>query len=167
MLTGAIGEERGLTTTATMATSKLFQVPAGDKAVNVKLINPVSFGPSRLHRFMTPSIPGFEGHSTCPSFSFLLEHPSGRRLVWDLGIRKDFQNYSPKIAEYIPTTKYKIDAPKNVADTLEENGIPGKDVEAVIWRYVPVPNEEVLSLADIYFSVTGIGIILGIRLLSR
>lgn len=110
-----------------------FQVPPGQE-ITVKLINPVNFGPAQLHRFMGPPVPGMETHPSNPSFSFLLEHPSGRKLVFDLGIRKDYLNYAPKIAEYIPTTNYNIEVTKNVVDILEEDGISAGDVEAVIWR---------------------------------
>ncbi|KAJ5756619.1 hypothetical protein N7533_006162 [Penicillium manginii] len=113
-----------------MAETSTFTVPAG-QAITVKLINTVNFGPAQLHRFMAPPVPGMETHPSNPSFSFLLEHSSGRKLVFDLGIRKDYQNYAPKIAEYIPTTNYKIEVTKNVIDILEEEGIQGEDIEAV------------------------------------
>lgn len=83
---------------------------------------------------MTPPVPGLETFPTSPSLCFLLEHPSGRKLVWDLGIRKDYQNYSPAIAKYIPTTNYDIQVQHNVADILAEGGIDLERVEAVIWR---------------------------------
>lgn len=83
---------------------------------------------------MGPPVPGLETFETSPSLTFLLEHPSGRKLVWDLGIRKDFHNYSKSIADYIPTTNYDIRVTKNVVDILEENGITGSEIEAVIWR---------------------------------
>ncbi|KAJ5388661.1 hypothetical protein N7509_011202 [Penicillium cosmopolitanum] len=118
-----------------MAEASTFTAPAG-QAITVKLINTVNFGPAQLHRFMAPPVPGMETHPSNPSFSFLLEHSSGRKLVFDLGIRKDYQNYAPKIAEYIPTTKYQIEVTKNVIDILEEEGIKGEDIEAVIWRRV-------------------------------
>lgn len=54
--------------------------------------------------------------------------------MFDLGIRKDYQNYSPTIANYIPTTNYTIEVTKNVADILDENDIPISSIEAVIWR---------------------------------
>ncbi|KAI1880418.1 hypothetical protein JX265_002039 [Neoarthrinium moseri] len=111
------------------------QLPAGREVVTVKLMNPVNFGPAILERFMAPPVPGLETFKTSPSHSFLLEHPLGRKLVFDLGIRKDYQNYSPKIAAYIPTTKYNIEATKNVVEILEEGGIEPKDVEAVIWSH--------------------------------
>jgi hypothetical protein len=113
-------------------------LPLGSTAVSVKLINPVNFGPAILKRFMAPDVPGLETFPTSPSLSFLIEHPSGRKLVWDLGIRKDYANYAPKIAEYIPTTKYDINVTKSMIEILEENGVSGNDVEAVIWRCVLV-----------------------------
>ncbi|KAK5049525.1 hypothetical protein LTR84_004454 [Exophiala bonariae] len=84
---------------------------------------------------MAPPVPGLETFESSPSLSFLLEHPSGRKLVWDLGIRKDFHNYSKAIADYIPTTNYDIQVTKNVVDILEENGITGSEIEAVIWSH--------------------------------
>lgn len=116
------------------AKQMLVELPAGEVTVKVSLINPVNFGPAILNRFMAPPVPGLETFKTSPSLTFLLEHPSGRKLVWDLGIRKDFHNYSKSIADHIPTTNYDIEVTKNVVDILLENGIPGTEIEAVIWR---------------------------------
>lgn len=115
------------------------QLPLGEVVVRVSMINPVRFGPVLLERFMAPPVPGLETFDTIPSLSFLLEHPSGRKLVWDLGIRKDYHNYAPDISSYIPTTKYKIDVTKNVADILQENGVDLHHIEAVVWRLAPRP----------------------------
>jgi hypothetical protein len=117
-----------------MTVNPIVTIPPGQTTISVKLINPVNAGPAILNRFMVPPVPGLDTFKSFPSFSFLLEHSSGRKLVWDLGIRKDYMNYSPKIASYIPTTKYTLDVEKNVADILEENGIKGDEIEAVIWR---------------------------------
>jgi hypothetical protein len=117
-----------------MEKSPLIQLPAGEQVVTVKLINPVNFGPAILQRFMAPPVPGLETFKSSPSFSFLLEHPSGRKLVFDLGIRKDYSNYAPSVAEYIPTTKYNIEVEKNVVDILSDAGIEPSSIEAVIWR---------------------------------
>jgi len=116
------------------ATQMSVKLPSGDIAVKVSVINPVNFGPAILERFMAPPVPMLETFKTAPSLTFILEHPSGRRLVWDLGIRKDYQNYSKPIADYLPTTNYDIQVTKNVVDILEENGIKGSEIEAVIWR---------------------------------
>jgi hypothetical protein len=144
------------------------QLPRGDIVVSVSLVNPVNFGPAVLSRFMAPAVPGLEKFQSSPSHSFLLEHPSGRRLVFDLGIRKDYQNYAPKIAAYIPTTKYNIEVEKNVVEILEAGGVPAESVEAVIWRCVYVHSLRACRSsrhfnANTKSSVTGIGIISVIR----
>lgn len=111
------------------------QLPFGEQTVDVSLICAVNFGPSVLKRFMFPLVPHVHTHKTkSPSLSFLIQHPSGRKLVWDLGIRKDYNNYAPSIANYIPTTGYEIDVTHNVVEVLEEKGIKGEEIEAVIWR---------------------------------
>lgn len=113
-----------------------FDIPPGKPIAAVKLINPVNFGPAVLKGLMGPPIPHVTtlGPGNAPSLSFLIEHSSGRRLVWDLGIRKDWQNYAPTIANYIPTRNYTIEVTKNVVDVLEEGGVKGESIEAVIWR---------------------------------
>jgi glyoxylase-like metal-dependent hydrolase (beta-lactamase superfamily II) len=118
-----------------MASKPDIHIPPGDVSVTVKLINTVNFGPAQIHRFMAPPVPGLEQFKTSPSFSFFIEHPSGRKLIFDLGIRKDYAKYSKKIAEYIPTTNYSIDVSKNVVDILEEDGIHSDTIEAVVWSH--------------------------------
>ncbi|KAK1464720.1 metallo-beta-lactamase superfamily protein [Colletotrichum melonis] len=110
-------------------------LPGGRETVVVKMINPVNFGPAILKRFMAPDVPDLETFKTSPSLCFLLEHPSGRKLVWDLGIKKDYNNYAPSITSYLPTTNYDIQVKKNVAEILEESGVATEDVEAVIWSH--------------------------------
>lgn len=117
-------------------TSLPIKLPRGEEIVIVKLINLVNFGPATLTRFMAPDVPGLETFKSCPSLCFLIEHPSGRKVVWDLGIRKDHHNYAPSIANYLPSTKYNIEVKQNVADILEESGLALTEIEAVIWRCV-------------------------------
>ncbi|CEI70884.1 hypothetical protein FVEN_g9736 [Fusarium venenatum] len=118
-----------------MKLSTRFEIPSGEAMRALKLINPVNFGPAILERFMAPPVPGLETFKTSPSLSFLLEHKSGRKLVFDLGIRKDYENYAPSIVNYLPTTKYNIEVLGNVADILQEHNVPLEDIEAVIWSH--------------------------------
>jgi hypothetical protein len=115
-----------------------FKIPSGKPISSIRLINPVNFGPAVLKGLMGPPIPGVTtlgpDSDRAPSLSFFIEHCSGRRLVWDLGIRKDWQGYAPVIANYIPTRNYTVEVTKNVIDILEERGIKGESIEAVIWR---------------------------------
>ena len=119
-----------------MKLSTRLEIPSGEALQAVKLINPVNFGPAILERFMAPPVAGLQTFKTSPSLSFLLEHKSGRKLVFDLGIRKDYENYAPSIVKYLPTTKYNIEVAGNVADILQEHNISLEDIGAVIWRSV-------------------------------
>lgn len=118
-----------------MASGNQIVVPQGTTAVKVHLINAVNFGPAQIHRFMSPPVPGLETFKTSPSHAFYIEHPSGRKLVFDLGIRKDHHNYSKSVADYLPTTKYDIQVSKNVSEILEENGVKPGSIEAIIWSH--------------------------------
>ncbi|KAM7208234.1 phenylacetone monooxygenase [Naviculisporaceae sp. PSN 640] len=109
-------------------------LPAGENTVSVKMIDPTRFGPADMSRFMGPMIENLGRPDMGCSLSFLIEHPSGRKLVFDLGIRKDPENLAPKISSYLPSTRYTIKS-HNVVDILEEGGIKGEEIEAVIWSH--------------------------------
>lgn len=109
------------------------QIPKGS-TISVKMINTCNFGPANIAKLMGPPVPYVDHFGASPSLSFLLEHDSGRKLMFDLGIRKDYLNLAPKISKYIPTTKYKFQVIHDVIEVLEEGGVKGEDIEAVIWR---------------------------------
>lgn len=109
-------------------------IASGQYDVNGEADQPSKLRASILNRPMAPSVPGLKNFKTSHSRTFFLEHPSGRKSVFDLGIRKDYGNYSKSITEYLPATKYDIQVAKNVVDILQEYGIAGSDIEAVIWR---------------------------------
>lgn len=72
-----------------------------------------------------------------PVFSFLIEHASGRKLVFDLGVRKDFHNLAPiwlKLKALLGESS-KIEVKEGVREILEEHGVSGSDIEAVIWSH--------------------------------
>ena len=147
----------------------LLEIPPGEVALTVRMVNPVNFGPAIVKRFMEPPVPGYDKKKPGPVLTFLLEHPSRQKLVFDLGIRKDCQNYAPVIANYIPTTNYDIQVEKNLVEILHEGGVSGESIDAIIWRYVASAtafgwtSHGYLTTS----SVTGIGTILEILPASR
>lgn len=71
-----------------------------------------------------------------PPGAVLIEHPSGRNLLFDLGVRKDWQNWSPTVLEAlarIPGAGNEVR--QGVREQLEEHGVPGSSIEAVIWSH--------------------------------
>lgn len=87
--------------------------------------------------FFEPEIKGFDTFDS-PAFSFLIEHPtSGRKLLWDLGVRKDWQNLAPGIVKGIKDRGWEVTVEKGVAEVLlEEGGVKPEDIDSIIWRYV-------------------------------
>ena len=50
--------------------------------------------------FMEPEYKGFVVFTGVPSFSFLIEHPPiGRKFLFDLGVRKDPENFPPRLVK--------------------------------------------------------------------
>lgn len=65
-----------------------------------------------------------------------MEHPSGRKLLFDLGVRKDWENWAPKVLEILshaPDAKNEVR--QGVREQLEEHGVPGSSIEGIIWSH--------------------------------
>ena len=84
-------------------------------------------------QFVGPPVPGFDFINGM-AYSFLLEHPSGRKLLFDMGMRKDWQNLSKPMSDRIISSGLVVSAEKNVADILNENGMKCDEIEGIIWR---------------------------------
>lgn len=110
-------------------------IPPSQTTVSVRIINTTShISNIALERFVQPPIAGFT-HLSCPAYAFLIEHPSGRKLLFDLGVRKDHENFSPAIRSRIESGGWGVEVEKDVREQLEEHGVSGKDIEAVIWSH--------------------------------
>ena len=85
--------------------------------------------------FLAPEFPGLSKFAG-PSFSFLIEHPSSRSLLYDLGVRKDWENLPPVITSRIKQQlQCTIKVEKDVREQLEEHGIHPKHIEGIIWSH--------------------------------
>ena len=110
-------------------------IPPSDTACKVSIIDSTAFIKGiPLGLLTTPMIKGAD-FLDCPSFAFLVEHPSGRKVLFDLGVRKDWEHLAPGIVQFLKTNGWGIDVKKNVAEILEENGVKLDSIEAIVWRY--------------------------------
>lgn len=66
-----------------------------------------------------------------PFYSFLIQHPLGRTLLFDLGLRK----YYYKLTLMRAPPGWKMEALKNVSENFQENGVSLSKIEAVIWSH--------------------------------
>jgi glyoxylase-like metal-dependent hydrolase (beta-lactamase superfamily II) len=79
--------------------------------------------------------PVIKGHELMnfPTVSFLIVHKqSGRKILFDLGCKRDFWNLPPPISSVIDAKVPGIKVEKSLADVLEEGGIRLDSLEAAI-----------------------------------
>jgi glyoxylase-like metal-dependent hydrolase (beta-lactamase superfamily II) len=84
--------------------------------------------------FLSPQVSGLETLSG-PSFSFLIEHPSKRSLLFDLGIINDWKNLPPVTTRRIEAMKITPSVEKGVRQQLEEHGVDATRIEGIIWSH--------------------------------
>lgn len=103
--------------------------------VDVRVIYASSLAGLKVNFLMGPDLEGFDVLPKMPSFSFLVEHPSGKKILFDLGIRKDWKTGLPEsVSQRLVKSNYAIDAEKNPYDVLKENGFDPDQIESVVWR---------------------------------
>ena len=69
-----------------------------------------------------------------PAWSFLIEHPSGQKILYDLGVPKDLDSFAPIVCEHLKAQGWEVDVKEEVIDTLDKNGIAANDISAIVWR---------------------------------
>lgn len=116
-------------------------IPDSEHTVSVSIIDTtahVSNIPTT--GFMQPHVPGYDT-LTAPCFSFLIKHsnPDARSkydtLLFDLAIRKDWENGPPAVVNRAKNGGFKIKVEKNVVEVLEENGENPESVGGIIWSH--------------------------------
>jgi len=110
------------------------KIPPGT-TVQVRVIDTTSnIKGIALAPFVEPEIKGHK-YLDCPAFSFLIEHASGQKLLFDLGVRKDHENLAPRIADRIANGGWKVTVKQGVREQLESHGVDGNDIDAIIWSH--------------------------------
>ncbi|KAL9602695.1 MAG: hypothetical protein Q9219_001685 [cf. Caloplaca sp. 3 TL-2023] len=111
-------------------------IPESTSTVDVHIINTTSrIKGIPIQMFMEPEI---KGHDIidCPAFSFLIEHAGSRsKVLFDLGVRKDWENLSPRISNRIKDAGWSVTVEKGVADILKEGGVDPESISAIIWSH--------------------------------
>lgn len=108
-------------------------VPDGHTAVIIKVIDVASIAGVSCKSLFTPPVDGINTFRPSPALSFLLEHPSGKRYLWDLGVPADLDALGPEVADRLKKVSYKIEA-RDPASVLAADGISTESITGVIWR---------------------------------
>ncbi|KAJ7668059.1 hypothetical protein B0H17DRAFT_1088297, partial [Mycena rosella] len=113
-----------------------FGIPSSNAIVNVRVFNVGNFTLfNEAPAVIAPVVPGHET-ITVPTFSFLVEHnATQKRILWDMGIRKDTQNAVPFYADAFAAGLITVEQTGDIASQLEAGGIPLRSIESVIWSH--------------------------------
>lgn len=113
--------------------------PASTITISVKAIDVASTETEIPAAFFLAPVPAGREACTMPTYAFLLEHPSGKRVMFDLGMRKGHEGFSPAI---LGSAKLWLDlgmrgpvVDKDIIEQLAEGGLSPADIDTVIWRY--------------------------------
>lgn len=114
----------------------ILDIPHSNSTVKISIVDTTSFVRNiPVPVFLEPPYKGFD-KTDIPVYSFLIEHPpSGRKALFDLGIRKDWENLAPNAAKPIKEIGMTIDVKDDITDILQAGGIDPKDINSVIWSH--------------------------------
>jgi glyoxylase-like metal-dependent hydrolase (beta-lactamase superfamily II) len=116
-----------------------FEIPDSQHTVEVCMIDTTSFMRGfPASTFVEPDVPGFD-FMDVRSYSYIIKHaPSGSKydtFVFDLGVRKDWENLPEAFVTGIKAGGYSISVDKDVATILRENGQDLSEVGAIVWSH--------------------------------
>ncbi|KAJ8132635.1 hypothetical protein O1611_g985 [Lasiodiplodia mahajangana] len=107
--------------------------PPSQHVVDVSVINSTTHVRGPLGFFVKDPLPGHE-ILECPSFAFLVQNPSGKKVLFDLGLRKDTMAFPPLIREGMAA--FAMKAEKDVAQILQEDSkVALNEIDSIIWSH--------------------------------
>lgn len=131
-------------------------IPTSSSTVSVQCINTTTNVVVPASGYVKDQIPGHEKFSL-PIFAFLITHKdSGRRVLFDMGSRKDWWNLAPGGVNIVETALQGLQVEKNVDEILTEHGIELKSITALIWRYGEIQISCGITLINNVATGTGI-----------
>lgn len=87
-------------------------------------------------------VAGFSHFGTLPAWCLLVESPSGRRAIFDLGAPADLDTFAPVWRRSLADSGlgHQFQVEKDVAQVLQDHGVAPAEVGSIIWRSVALPN---------------------------
>ncbi|KAI5365582.1 hypothetical protein J4E82_011376 [Alternaria postmessia] len=121
----------------------MISIPKSSNTVDVSIMDTgCKIGGIPAAIFTSPPIPGFDRFQGI-SYVFVVTHTDKegnvRRVLFDLGARKDWENMAPHVVQATKAIEGAILEPaENVADLLEKEGVDRASIEALIWSHAHV-----------------------------
>jgi glyoxylase-like metal-dependent hydrolase (beta-lactamase superfamily II) len=112
-------------------------IPYSDNVVSVAIIDTRSTITAPAAAFLKPVLKGYEFWKA-PVFTFLVQNQQqNRTILFDLGVRKDWENLPPGLVKRLKGMGFQVDTGKNVREILDDEGIDtsADNIEAIIWSH--------------------------------
>lgn len=100
-------------------------IPLSDNIVRVKLLDTTTYLTGKAFVFVDPVVPGHETFSFYDLAFFIENEAQGKKVMFDLGTRKDYWNLAPAVQQVFgaDTVMDGIRIEKNVSEILEDGGV--------------------------------------------
>jgi glyoxylase-like metal-dependent hydrolase (beta-lactamase superfamily II) len=114
----------------------MVEIPSSDSTVDVSIIDTtLRFNHWSVEPFIEKRVNGHT-HFSAPSYSFKITHPTQGIILFDLGLRLDWQEHLPPPSkQLIKENNWTFKLEKDVAEILQENGETLESVKAIIWSH--------------------------------
>lgn len=110
-------------------------LPLSDSTIRLRAIDAKTQMCVSSKGFIQPILPGFE-ILNLTSITFLIEHPRlHKKVLFDCGARKDFENFSPRIKERLNLNVRGLKIEKDVHEIVQGAGVDLEQLDATIWSH--------------------------------
>lgn len=113
-----------------------FVVPTGAVAKVSIIDSTMRLAGLPLDMMVKPPMEGWDEFPTAPTWSFLVESPSGKKALFDLGLHVDQSRFTPQILDLFTREGVTTGVKEHVADIIKRNGVDLETVHSIIWRQV-------------------------------
>ncbi|KAM7209966.1 beta-lactamase-like protein [Rhypophila decipiens] len=111
------------------------QIPTSNSTVSVSIIDTTSWAYKiPCGDLFRPRFIGLDAFDIC-SYAFLVKHQD-RRLLFDLGIKKDWEQLVPDTVARLRKSGTHVTVEREIADILRDGGTEPDQIEAVIWSHI-------------------------------
>ncbi|KAH8801235.1 hypothetical protein DL96DRAFT_1563993 [Flagelloscypha sp. PMI_526] len=109
-------------------------IPVSHSLVNITAFSIVNASALPASLFIQPSLPGRDVYSPS-AYSFLISNEEkNQKVMFDLGIRKDMENFAPVMAaQFAGTGAFTVN--QDITEQLHAAGTPLEAINAVIWSH--------------------------------
>ncbi|CAK7233732.1 hypothetical protein SBRCBS47491_008711 [Sporothrix bragantina] len=110
-------------------------VPISNATARVRMVDTTGVMLVKSAPFIQPVQ---KGHETLSLYvaAFLIDHPpSGRKIMFDLGVRKDYWTLPASLQKRLGTVIPGLRIDKDTTEILQEQGIALNDISSVVWSH--------------------------------